>query len=293
MDRRAAASRARGHVHGGMARARPALAVEPRAAGRRDRRRTYAGKDWREKHLAAEDGALFEFIEKVRAKLPAAPARVFMVGGGPLLPRPRRVSPLSAQRLLRSVDATRCRRRPRCAPATTSSSISAAACSSTRRRASALGRRSAGRRRAAGRRARGGAVPDPLMMDSLASGSPVCSCPGCSASRARSRLRDPRRRPSAPGEIALDRRRADISSGAIRPRPCGCAPCRSPASHFGARSRSRRPLALADRRSARYSRRASSPARREVGRTALRDALRALAAAAANSPAPRGSPGSC
>jgi len=40
--------------------------------------RTYAGKDWREKHLAAEDGALFEFIEKVRAKLPAAPARVFM-----------------------------------------------------------------------------------------------------------------------------------------------------------------------------------------------------------------------
>lgn len=40
--------------------------------------KTYAGKDWREKHLAAEDGPLFEFIEKVRAKLPAAPARVFM-----------------------------------------------------------------------------------------------------------------------------------------------------------------------------------------------------------------------
>ena len=40
--------------------------------------RTYAGKDWREKHVAAEDGPLFEFIEKVRAKLPAAPARVFM-----------------------------------------------------------------------------------------------------------------------------------------------------------------------------------------------------------------------
>ncbi len=40
--------------------------------------RTYAGKDWREKHLAAEDGPLFEFIEKVRAKLPPGPARVFM-----------------------------------------------------------------------------------------------------------------------------------------------------------------------------------------------------------------------
>ena len=39
----------------------------------------YAGKDWREKHLAAEDGALFSFIEQVRAKLPAPPARVFIV----------------------------------------------------------------------------------------------------------------------------------------------------------------------------------------------------------------------
>jgi len=41
--------------------------------------RTYAGRDWREKHVAAEDGPLFEFIEKVRAKLPPPPARVFMV----------------------------------------------------------------------------------------------------------------------------------------------------------------------------------------------------------------------
>jgi hypothetical protein len=41
--------------------------------------RTYAGKDWHEKHVAAEDGPLFEFIEKVRAKLPPPPARVFMV----------------------------------------------------------------------------------------------------------------------------------------------------------------------------------------------------------------------
>jgi hypothetical protein len=40
--------------------------------------RTYAGLDWRERHLAAEDGALFQFIERVRAKLPAEPARVFM-----------------------------------------------------------------------------------------------------------------------------------------------------------------------------------------------------------------------
>jgi hypothetical protein len=40
--------------------------------------RTYAGLGWRDKHLAAEDGPLFEFIENVRAKLPAEPVRVFM-----------------------------------------------------------------------------------------------------------------------------------------------------------------------------------------------------------------------
>lgn len=39
----------------------------------------YAGKSWRERHLAAEDGPLFAFIEKVRAKLPPPPLRVFMV----------------------------------------------------------------------------------------------------------------------------------------------------------------------------------------------------------------------
>ena len=38
----------------------------------------YAGKPWRERHLAAEDGALFGFIEQVRAKLPPPPVRVFM-----------------------------------------------------------------------------------------------------------------------------------------------------------------------------------------------------------------------
>lgn len=40
---------------------------------------TYAGKSWHERHLAAEDGMVFAFIEKVRAKLPPPPARVFMV----------------------------------------------------------------------------------------------------------------------------------------------------------------------------------------------------------------------
>jgi hypothetical protein len=39
----------------------------------------YAGKSWQERHLAAEDGPLFAFIEKVRAKLPAPPVRMFMV----------------------------------------------------------------------------------------------------------------------------------------------------------------------------------------------------------------------
>lgn len=38
----------------------------------------YAGKSWRERHLAAEDGALFAFIEKARDKLPPPPVRVFM-----------------------------------------------------------------------------------------------------------------------------------------------------------------------------------------------------------------------
>jgi hypothetical protein len=41
--------------------------------------RQYAGKDAHERHLAAADGALFAFVEKVRAILPAPPARVFVV----------------------------------------------------------------------------------------------------------------------------------------------------------------------------------------------------------------------
>jgi len=38
----------------------------------------YGGKDWRGKHLAAEDAALFEFVDKARAAMPATPARVFV-----------------------------------------------------------------------------------------------------------------------------------------------------------------------------------------------------------------------
>jgi len=45
-------------------------------------RAQFGGKDWREQHLAAEDGPLFAFIERARTKLPAPPvpsARVFIV----------------------------------------------------------------------------------------------------------------------------------------------------------------------------------------------------------------------
>ena len=38
----------------------------------------YGGKDWRGKHLAAEDGALFEFVDKARAEMPATPVRIFV-----------------------------------------------------------------------------------------------------------------------------------------------------------------------------------------------------------------------
>jgi hypothetical protein len=44
-------------------------------------RAQYAGKDWRQKHLAAEDGPLFAFIDKARAKIAEQPGRVFMVAG--------------------------------------------------------------------------------------------------------------------------------------------------------------------------------------------------------------------
>jgi hypothetical protein len=45
--------------------------------------RTYAGKDWREAHLAAEDAALFGLVEEAKAKLPATPARVFVLAEAP------------------------------------------------------------------------------------------------------------------------------------------------------------------------------------------------------------------
>lgn len=38
----------------------------------------YGGKNWRDKHLAAEDAALFEFVDRARAELPAEPARIFV-----------------------------------------------------------------------------------------------------------------------------------------------------------------------------------------------------------------------
>ncbi|MDQ3268557.1 MAG: hypothetical protein M3P47_07555 [Pseudomonadota bacterium] len=36
----------------------------------------FAGKTWEDKHLSAEDGALFDFMRKVKAKLPPATARI-------------------------------------------------------------------------------------------------------------------------------------------------------------------------------------------------------------------------
>jgi hypothetical protein len=45
--------------------------------------RTYAGTDWREAHLAAEDAALFKLVEDAKAKMPAAHARVFVLAEAP------------------------------------------------------------------------------------------------------------------------------------------------------------------------------------------------------------------
>ena len=39
----------------------------------------YGARDWRDKHLAAEDGLLFAFVEKARKLLPSTPARVFVL----------------------------------------------------------------------------------------------------------------------------------------------------------------------------------------------------------------------
>jgi hypothetical protein len=43
----------------------------------------YGGKDTRETGLAAEDGALYAFIEKARAVMPQAPARIFVIADTP------------------------------------------------------------------------------------------------------------------------------------------------------------------------------------------------------------------
>ena len=41
-------------------------------------RQRYAGKSWEEKHLAAEDGHLFDLMQQFRAKLPITQPRVFL-----------------------------------------------------------------------------------------------------------------------------------------------------------------------------------------------------------------------
>lgn len=46
-------------------------------------RAQYGGKDWRERHLAAEDAQLFAFVEKARGKLPQTPVRIFVVADAP------------------------------------------------------------------------------------------------------------------------------------------------------------------------------------------------------------------
>jgi len=43
----------------------------------------YGGKSTRDKHAAAEDGALYAFVEKARAVLPATPARIFVAADSP------------------------------------------------------------------------------------------------------------------------------------------------------------------------------------------------------------------
>ncbi len=50
----------------------------------RKRARSTAARTGARSHLAAEDGPLFAFIEKARAKMPATPARVFMVADAPI-----------------------------------------------------------------------------------------------------------------------------------------------------------------------------------------------------------------
>jgi len=44
----------------------------------RETARLYAGKDWRARHLVADDAPVFAFIERARRVLPSTPARVFV-----------------------------------------------------------------------------------------------------------------------------------------------------------------------------------------------------------------------
>jgi hypothetical protein len=46
-------------------------------------RAQFGGKDWRERHQVAEDGPLFQFVERARARMPAPPARVFVLADAP------------------------------------------------------------------------------------------------------------------------------------------------------------------------------------------------------------------
>jgi hypothetical protein len=48
-------------------------------------REQFGGKNWHARHEAADDAEVFKFIERVRGKLPASPARVFMLADAPPL----------------------------------------------------------------------------------------------------------------------------------------------------------------------------------------------------------------
>ena len=94
-------------------------------------RAQYGGKDWRERHAAAEDGPLFQFVERARAQAARRARARLRRGGRRVFPRARGVLPLPAQRALRSVPQYGCRPQAGCGPAITSSSTSAAASRTT------------------------------------------------------------------------------------------------------------------------------------------------------------------
>ena len=97
------------------------------------RRSAVRGQGLRDKHLAAEDGALFAFIEQARAAAGRAGARLRR-GRRRLFPRPRCVSPVPAQRAVRSLSRRAAAGGPRCVPATGWSSTSGGASSTIRPR---------------------------------------------------------------------------------------------------------------------------------------------------------------